>query len=579
MEFGPSCASGMILDGPVLATLATGLGLVMLIIWVLRRESFPGRALFVGTIAGMAWWLMGASLEMAVPTLGCKLAAAVLTWPAIALVPVTWMLFHLRLCLGLGPWRRPVTLIIVASTVVPVLLMVLSNPWHGLFYGPLTRVDIVDGRPSGVFDHGPLFYLTLGVLSLYMLASLGIAGIAAFSTARAARATRPLMLLLLTVSAVPFLTNLGYSLFGVTLFGFDPTPYTFALALVMLAWSMYGNRSFDLAAIARDVLFFNTSDPVLVSNSSGEMIGLNPAADRIFHDLNAKAAPDILSQIEPDITWVLGSGLPKKRKNVRLGNRVFDLRTLPIWHPLAARHAAMGAVIVMTDVTDVRAHADRLEATQARLHEQLATVNRLRVAAEQAALLDPLTMLGNRRSLQQRFKALEGKPLLLLVMDIDHFKTINDRFGHQAGDRVLCHFARIVEETLPREISLFRTGGEEFELLCPDFDEAQIVKLLKKITAKLAQDPDLRSSDRSTVTFSAGIARRPDDGITLIALERAADARLYQAKRNGRARSVGRDGSQQVLSPMAIGNVIRLHSDTYANNAAGMSESRTERDA
>ena len=130
----------------------------------------------------------------------------------------------------------------------------------------------------------------------------------------------------------------------------------------------------------------------------------------------------------------------------------------------------------------------------------------------------------------------EGKPLGLMIIDADHFKDVNDRFGHLAGDGVLRDTAACLQRVLRSGDRLFRFGGEEFVVICeniPPEAGADHAEMLRQ-----AVEADIRRPDGAPVTVSIGVANSYNDGTTLNALLSTADARLYAAKNAGRNRVV-----------------------------------------
>jgi diguanylate cyclase (GGDEF)-like protein len=131
-----------------------------------------------------------------------------------------------------------------------------------------------------------------------------------------------------------------------------------------------------------------------------------------------------------------------------------------------------------------------------------------------------------------------GSPLSLLMIDVDHFKEINDALGHLAGDAVLSHLAHALRDDLRAEDLLCRYGGEEFAVLCRGSGIDQAAALAERLRARVerARFPIARSEP---VTISVGVAEHRA-GAGAEALIAAADARLYEAKRSGRNRVVAR---------------------------------------
>jgi diguanylate cyclase (GGDEF)-like protein len=159
-----------------------------------------------------------------------------------------------------------------------------------------------------------------------------------------------------------------------------------------------------------------------------------------------------------------------------------------------------------------------------------------------AALLDPLTGIANRRAFLQEAEALAErhraapKPASLLLLDLDHFKSVNDRFGHALGDRVLQLFTATAKDAL-RDTDLFgRFGGEEFAILLPDTNSERAVTVAERINtafAKAAREVDGKPAEG---TVSIGIALCDGPVLDVPSLLAQADRALYLAKESGRNR-------------------------------------------
>lgn len=162
---------------------------------------------------------------------------------------------------------------------------------------------------------------------------------------------------------------------------------------------------------------------------------------------------------------------------------------------------------------------------------------------ERLADLDELTNVLRRRTFLSRASAeMQGSrrddyPLTLVLLDIDHFKTVNDSHGHAAGDAVLIQFAGVLMAGTRATDLVGRIGGEEFAILCRHTTLAQAAALMERLRETLAAAPIAVESGIVLCTFSAGIAAmRADD--TLVSMMARADAALYAAKAAGRDRVV-----------------------------------------
>ncbi len=184
----------------------------------------------------------------------------------------------------------------------------------------------------------------------------------------------------------------------------------------------------------------------------------------------------------------------------------------------------------------------RTKALQDELSEKNRKLEELLARVETLAVTDPLTKLYNRRYIEDHIKgelkaALRyNSSLSLLMIDIDNFKSINDEFGHKAGDAVLKEIAEIIQGSL-REVDMAaRWGGEEFVAILPRCGKEDALHLAKRILKAVATH-DFRSVPGLRVTISIGIAGVPapsiDDSDKLLD---ASDQAMYKAKKNGRNR-------------------------------------------
>jgi len=160
-------------------------------------------------------------------------------------------------------------------------------------------------------------------------------------------------------------------------------------------------------------------------------------------------------------------------------------------------------------------------------------------SAERIASIDALTGLTNRRSFEERAEApfrfcqRNALPIAAVVIDLDHFKQINDTRGHGVGDEAIRHCATLIQSGLRRSDLSCRWGGEEFVVLLPGTSLAQAAVVAEDIRATIAQTPVPTDEGPLRVTASLGVA---EGGETLEALIHQADLALYRAKREGRNR-------------------------------------------
>ncbi|MFY9588059.1 MAG: diguanylate cyclase [Actinomycetota bacterium] len=195
---------------------------------------------------------------------------------------------------------------------------------------------------------------------------------------------------------------------------------------------------------------------------------------------------------------------------------------------------------VSNDIT-----ADKVAEAEARIgDERYRALEARAVGLQKQALEDPLTGLPNRTLFDDRFEtalrtaARSRDPLTVLMLDLDHFKEINDTKGHQAGDAVLKHVALRLRIALRAQDTPARLGGDEFAGLLPNTDTEGAVRTAQRIVHAF-DEPIEFQGETFRVGVSVGIANYPDNGEDAASLLAHADAAMYQAKANGGGYALG----------------------------------------
>jgi diguanylate cyclase (GGDEF)-like protein len=207
--------------------------------------------------------------------------------------------------------------------------------------------------------------------------------------------------------------------------------------------------------------------------------------------------------------------------------------------PLTVGGEVIGSVLLNHRAPYAEAEEQRIRDSVAQAAPVLANLRNLAVAEIRAAT-DGLTGLPNKRAATDALKRMfaqastTGSPLALLLLDLDHFKQVNDQRGHAVGDQVLANVGAVLRSVLRSGDFAARNGGEEFAVLLPDTGILAAVDIAERVRAAIAEI-SLPGTDVS-VTVSIGVGGFPDHASTLDRLERLADAALYVAKRHGRNR-------------------------------------------
>jgi diguanylate cyclase (GGDEF)-like protein len=252
--------------------------------------------------------------------------------------------------------------------------------------------------------------------------------------------------------------------------------------------------------------------------------------------------------MEPKACWALQRGHAHYTSNANdlRCSHYADAPAAPLGR-LCVPLVTQGEVIGMIYLEGLSAQQDMLKSQQHlvdRVAEQIALALsnvKLRETLRRQSIIDPLTGLYNRRYMDETLKRellraeRKATPLALIILDLDHFKRINDTFGHDAGDAVLKSVAQQIEENVRESDLACRFGGEELVLILSECDMRSAEERAEKIRNAIAA-LNIHHGGRTlgTVTASFGVAAFPGNGRDAHALIHAADQALYKAKQAGR---------------------------------------------
>lgn len=312
--------------------------------------------------------------------------------------------------------------------------------------------------------------------------------------------------------------------------------------------------SFFDAALRHDVaepgvasLLINRQGDVLNSAPSTSHIGKNLDGGVAFtaHRNSGRATTRHLNEakLAPVVRMAIFHDVPDAPLTV-ISSRDYD-NLLGEWHPSLVSHVGSFALLALATLflTTLAARRQRaLAISQQQLAAQLAEISALQARLQDEVIRDPLTGLYNRRYLSETLPRelararREGGPLALIMIDLDHFKAVNDAHGHAAGDEVLKALATIVGRGAREGDIVCRYGGEEFLVVLSGMSVDLAVARVDAWRREFSEKPSQHGGRTLSVTLSAGIAGFPADGSDLKTLLLRADQALYRAKTLGRDR-------------------------------------------
>ena len=281
-------------------------------------------------------------------------------------------------------------------------------------------------------------------------------------------------------------------------------------------------------------------NPVMVKNADLQYVWVNPAFESLFGVYNCELQGQLDVDVFKELQAVKCNGGDMRVLQSGDLNEAYETVVAPDGAAreiiirksrLQLSNGDFYLIGVMHDVTVVTRANERLNASQAILEAQTQELKRL-------AHTDPLTNCINRRAIFEQAPSvisLAQHSWALLALDIDHFKKINDTYGHDAGDAALVHFADTVRQSLRQGDLFARMAGEEFVVILLDVSAEQSAEAAQRLCKLVAQSPCVHRNSKFALTVSIGtIHATAVRAFDLDSVLKAADIALYKAKRTGR---------------------------------------------
>jgi diguanylate cyclase (GGDEF)-like protein len=277
---------------------------------------------------------------------------------------------------------------------------------------------------------------------------------------------------------------------------------------------------------------------------------LGPGATAVLMCIASQIVYSMFALPPRQVNWFIGLTLLGVGLTMAVCHFINPVRYPGDVQVMAFLYACLVYQVIGSLATRITSMNEKMRANGRALQEALAKVKEL-------ATRDDLTRLYNRRHMtelmviEQRQHQRSGAPLTIALMDIDLFKSINDRHGHAAGDEVLKRFAQITQEVLRSTDLLARWGGEEFLVMFVETDTAEALNAMQRLQVRLSATSFDDVAPGLHVSFSGGItAVAPDD--TLEAAVERADQSMYQAKTQGRHHSLVAEQPRRAREPLRV---------------------------
>jgi len=495
-----------------------------------KRRRAPGAPALLAMQLSAAWWLTCYALPFARlwPDDGLFMRTRVIFPAVVTIAPLTLM-FVLSYTRGTNTWRlsRLLALAVMPAAVLAVAL----SPLHDLLFGTWRGV-----ATDSIFQMGPLFW----VHSLYSYVLVGAAVLALVAaheqgTAPVRRQTRMLMGALF----VPFVCNASF-IAGVSPSHIDPTPLGLVASGMLVSMAIFRRGLFDLVSVAYEKMGAAITDGFIVVDAQRRIVDSNAAIRKIFGVHQPARPGQHLGAHWPELdTRVARAGAtPTTTEFVHGDAQHLELRTFAICDD----GEILGYVLIVRDVTDARRTSLALEQANAQLKAQLDTIQSMQAQLQEQVIRDPLTGLYNRLYLADALareltcSARTQGAFAVVMIDVDHFKSVNDVHGHAVGDAILRSLGGLLRQQVRPTDSPCRYGGEEFVVIMRDVTLDLAIERIDELRIAFSALRFAANGVDVSRTFSAGVALFPLHGRDEASLLAAADAALYAAKAAGRNR-------------------------------------------
>jgi diguanylate cyclase (GGDEF)-like protein len=509
------------MDVVVLARfLLTGVAILLAVLAAVtwsRRQDAPEASIFALIMASMAIYTFGYAGEIAQTQLASARFWLNVEYLALPWVPGLWLLAVAR--------HNQLRMYRQLFFVIPLIT----------FVGHFTNYrDLFYNAPMSMEQRGPFSVLMVhrGPLSTldnaYLLVAFMVgAGIYVSRLRHASTLFRKQALVLVCSSFLPFVGYFVY-LADLSPYGLDTAPITLAVTCCLMYYGIFHCGMFELVPLSRNLIFNSMRDGVLILDTHRRLLDFNPAAEILFPGLKRRSVGKVVHEVLAEVPDVVTSLRDSERSSeFTLGvgeqGRTFEMRNWPLVAPTSDRFGrTVGRAVIFSDVS-----------AQARLREELRTRSET----------DALTGVANRRRFHQALEIeclryIRGHaPLSLLMIDLDNFKDVNDRYGHPAGDIVLHSVAQLLLSSLRKTDQLARYGGEEFAVLLPETRMEGALVIAERIRKIVGSKPIVAEGECIPISVSVGVASHANDSeVKAQILLKKADLALYRAKTAGRNR-------------------------------------------
>jgi len=484
-----------------------------------KREEIQART-FVWLMASLLVWTICYTLELSSAELAGKIIWLRFKYIGSASAPIIWLIFSLQFTQNEKFITRRTQAFLWGYYII-TLAVVFTSDWHHWMWG---SVWIEPGLLEDQVTHG--WYFWFYVVSVYLIILVSSWLYIRFLWVVPA-AHQKQALLMAVGGLIPLLGRITLDIFGLDLVPqLDEVVFLFLASTLIFSAALFRYNVLSIMPIAYHQVFRSMQIGTIVLDPQSRVIELNPAATRMIGMESSNVQGQPLQKLWPHFAEIQLASELATELTVRTNHNEHHYHCqVSIIHDRLNRIS--GYLVMLTDITQQKKNA---------------------LALETLASQDGLTGLLNRRTFMdlakvehQRSKRYEHSYAIILL-DLDHFKRVNDTYGHQCGDHALQEVAYRIKKNLRGTDFVGRYGGEEFIVLLPETKQHVAALTAEKIRS-VVSNMAIQSSQAEAsfcVTLSAGVALFTSEGeeeqITLETVLSRADKMLYVSKKDGRNR-------------------------------------------
>ncbi|MEA4987998.1 MAG: histidine kinase N-terminal 7TM domain-containing protein [Anaerovorax sp.] len=459
--------------------------LCILALYGIKNKEIPGALYFSLLMLAMAVHSIGYSFELQGNTIEQMYYFIRIEYIGTSFYPTLILLFA-REYIDEKKVANKCVITLLFMINVFTFIFVNTNSYHFLYYSSIA-LDFSLGFPIMILNKG-IWYI-VQTISLYFSLFYSVI----FFFIRYKKSTgyyRKRIAFMLIGTIIPFITFFIYMLRAIYI---DVSPFSYLVMSLFIFHGFLRYRSLSFMPVTYEMIFNSVEEAVLVIDNEKLLVRFNRASELLFPSLSERK----LGEPIHFVTELQGYDFYTNPKIYKVDERILNFKTVNIGNN-------KGYIYVVSDITETEQYKKHLEIL---------------------ATKDALTGLYNRRYFMDTLYA-DHKEGIFVMIDIDHFKNINDTFGHTQGDHVLADFSNQLMQSFPEQ-PVYRYGGEEFAMF---FESKSLDYVYEKIEAFRKEIE--KQNNNIIYTFSAGLALYTN-GNVLKAINQA-DKMLYEGKKTGR---------------------------------------------